>query len=210
MTNFRVYGNTLHQIPLLLKMCRRLFPVQVQLDEGALILSRNGLNTMGITLELETAYGCGRDTLMALHTLVLSCNQLQVCAIYQPWPVRWGGMGMRLPNIRGLQSVILTRTSPYCTIGLQVLDKSVLTAMPALRHLDVSHNLLCRMEPIDGHDLPARLQTLNMSHNRISRIGGIGQCCSLRMLDLSRNRIKVCLIDLNSNRAETGVSGCDS
>lgn len=73
----------------------------------------------------------------------------------------------------------------------QVMDFSVLTAMPALRHLDVSHNILCRMEPMDGRDLPPRLETLKMSHNRIARIGGIGQCFSLRVVDLSHNRIKV-------------------
>ena len=73
----------------------------------------------------------------------------------------------------------------------QVLDTSVLTTMPALRHLDVSNNVLCRMEPLDGRDLPPRLETLNMSHNRISRIGGIGQCFGLRVVDLSHNRIKV-------------------
>lgn len=30
-----------------------------------------------------------------------------------------------------------------------------------------------------------------MSHNRISRIGGIGQCFLLRVVDLRHNRIKV-------------------
>lgn len=73
----------------------------------------------------------------------------------------------------------------------KVLDFAVLTAMPALRHLDVSHNLLCRMEPMDGRDLPSGLETLNMSHNRVSRIGGIGQCFAIRIIDLSHNRIKV-------------------
>lgn len=78
-----------------------------------------------------------------------------------------------------------------CSHRSQVLDISVLTTMPALRHLDVSHNLLCRMEPMDGRDLPPRLETLNMSHNRISRIGGIAQCFLLRAVDLRHNRIKV-------------------
>lgn len=73
----------------------------------------------------------------------------------------------------------------------QVLDISVLATMPSLRHLDVSHNLLCRMEPIEGRDLPPRLETLNMGHNRISRIGGIGHCFLLRVIDLRNNRIKV-------------------
>lgn len=50
----------------------------MQVEEGALILSRNGLNNMGIALELEAKYGYGRETLLALHTLVLSCNQLKV------------------------------------------------------------------------------------------------------------------------------------
>lgn len=80
---------------------------------------------------------------------------------------------------------------PAPLASCQVLDMSVLTTMPALRHLDVSHNLLCRMEPMDGRDLPPRLESLNMSHNRISRIGGIGQCFLLRVVDLRHNRIKV-------------------
>lgn len=52
---------------------------QVRLEEGTLIMSRNGLGNMTVALELEVAYGCGRDSLLALHTLVLSCNQLKVC-----------------------------------------------------------------------------------------------------------------------------------
>lgn len=86
----------------------------------------------------------------------------------------------------------LCPSTPLAHTLRKVLDYSVLTAMPALRHLDVSHNLLCRMEPMDGRSLPSGLETLNMSHNRVSRIGGIGQCFSLRMVDLSHNRIKVC------------------
>lgn len=41
-------------------------------------MSRNGLAKMGKVLELEAMYGCGRDALIGLHTLVLSCNQLKV------------------------------------------------------------------------------------------------------------------------------------
>ncbi|CAM9882083.1 unnamed protein product [Ectocarpus sp. 4 AP-2014] len=119
-----------------------------RINEGALVITRTGLSKMSTVLQLEAVYGYGRESLIGLHTLVLSCNQLQV------------------------------------------LDISVLTTMPALRHLDVSHNLLCRMGPMDGRDLPPRLETLNMSHNRISRIGGIAQCFLLRALDLRHNRIK--------------------
>lgn len=47
-------------------------------------MSRNGLGKMKVALELEAAYGCGRDTLIGLHTLVLSCNQLQVKTRLRP------------------------------------------------------------------------------------------------------------------------------
>ncbi|CAM9181429.1 unnamed protein product, partial [Sphacelaria rigidula] len=137
-------------------------------------MSRNGLGSTGVVLKLEATHGYGRDCLLALHTLVLSYNQVQV------------------------------------------LDYSVLATMPALRHLDVSHNLLCRMEPMDGHELPSRLETLNMSHNRISRIGGISQCGALRVLDLSHNQIKSTLglghlllleqLDLSHNLISKAVS----
>ncbi|CAN0144599.1 unnamed protein product, partial [Discosporangium mesarthrocarpum] len=124
-------------------------PLSVRVEDGALFLSRNGLAKMGVALELEVKYGCGRGTLMHLHTAVLSCNQLKV------------------------------------------LDGSVLTAMPALQHLDVSHNLLCRMEPLGGGGgLPVMLETLNMSNNRICRVGGIGHCLGLRSLNLRHNLIK--------------------
>ncbi|CAN0394425.1 unnamed protein product, partial [Ascophyllum nodosum] len=73
----------------------------------------------------------------------------------------------------------------------RTLDFTVLNAMPALRHLDVSNNVLRRMEPADGQDLPPRLETLIMSHNNIPRISGIGRCCALRVINLSFNRIQV-------------------
>ncbi|CAM9912668.1 unnamed protein product, partial [Scytosiphon promiscuus] len=130
----------------------------IRLNDGGLVISRSGLAKMGVILELETVQERGRDCLIGLHTLVLSCNRLQARKL---------------------------RCQPY-----RVLDISVLAAMPSLRHLDVSHNLLCRMEPMEGRDLPPRLETLNMSHNRISRIGGIGQCFLLRVVDLRNNRIK--------------------
>ncbi len=51
---------------------------QLRLSEGVLDISRGGLAKMGAVLQLETVYGCGRDSLIGLHTLVLSYNQLQV------------------------------------------------------------------------------------------------------------------------------------
>lgn len=51
---------------------------QLRLNEGALVISRSGLAKMGVVLELEAVCGCGRDSLIGLHTLTLSCNQLQV------------------------------------------------------------------------------------------------------------------------------------
>lgn len=51
---------------------------QLGLNEGALVISRSGLAKMGVVLELEAVQGCGRDSLIGLHTLTLSCNQLQV------------------------------------------------------------------------------------------------------------------------------------
>lgn len=50
---------------------------QLRLNEGALVISRSGLAKMGVVLELETVYGFGRDSLIGLHTLALSYNQLQ-------------------------------------------------------------------------------------------------------------------------------------
>ncbi|CAN0454758.1 unnamed protein product, partial [Ascophyllum nodosum] len=81
---------------------RVLPPVQVQLDEGSLVMSCNGLKEMDIVLKLEATHGLGIDEITALHTLVLSNNQLQT------------------------------------------LDFTALNAMPALRHLDVSNNVLRR------------------------------------------------------------------
>ncbi|CAM9974659.1 unnamed protein product [Ascophyllum nodosum] len=111
-------------------------------------MSCNGITEMDIVLKLEATHGLGLDKFTALHTLVLSNNQLQT------------------------------------------LDFTVLNAMPALRHLDVSNNVLRRMEPADGQDLPPRLETLIMSHNNIPRISGIGRCCALRVINLSFNRIQ--------------------
>ena len=53
-------------------------PVQVQLDEGSLVMSCNGITEMDIVLKLEATHGLGLDKFTALHTLVLSNNQLQV------------------------------------------------------------------------------------------------------------------------------------
>lgn len=99
----------------------------------------------------------------------------------------------RHPPRETFDSPSLAHTSQYTPHLPQVLDFTVLAATPALRHLDVSHNLLYRMEPLDGRDLPHRLETLNMSHNRVSKIGGIAHCFVLRVLDLSHNHIKVCI-----------------
>lgn len=51
---------------------------QLRLSEGVLDFSRSGLAKMGTMLQLEVVGGCGRDSLIGLHTLVLSYNQLQV------------------------------------------------------------------------------------------------------------------------------------
>ena len=53
-------------------------PVQVQLDEGSLVMSCNGLTEMDIVLKLEETHGLGLDKTTVLHTLVLSNNQVQV------------------------------------------------------------------------------------------------------------------------------------
>ena len=63
-----------HPLPLL--VLPLLF--QLRLSEGVLDISRSGLAKMGTVLKLEAVYGCGRDSLIGVHTLVLSYNQLQV------------------------------------------------------------------------------------------------------------------------------------
>lgn len=54
--------------------------LQLRLNEGALVISRSGLAKMGAVLELKAVYGSGRDSIVGLHTLILSYNQLQVGA----------------------------------------------------------------------------------------------------------------------------------
>lgn len=52
--------------------------VQLRINEGALVITRTGLSKMSTVLQLEAVYGYGRESLIGLHTLVLSYNQLQV------------------------------------------------------------------------------------------------------------------------------------
>ncbi|CAM9549219.1 unnamed protein product, partial [Phaeothamnion confervicola] len=73
---------------------------------------------------------------------------------------------------------------------LAALDGAALAALPALRHLDVSHNALTRLEPAETRQLPAGLESLDSSHNAIARIGGLARCVGLRALTLSHNRLR--------------------
>lgn len=52
--------------------------VQLRINEGALVITRTGISKMSTVLQLEAVYGYGRESLIGLHTLVLSYNQLQV------------------------------------------------------------------------------------------------------------------------------------
>ncbi|KAG5179648.1 hypothetical protein JKP88DRAFT_135353, partial [Tribonema minus] len=78
---------------------------------------------------------------------------------------------------------------------LTALDASALAELPALRHLDASHNLLTRVEPVGSGGaaarLPRGLETLDLSHNRIARIGGgVAGCARLRVVRLAHNRLR--------------------
>lgn len=41
-------------------------------------MNRNGFTTMRVVMELEATHGFGRETLIDLHTMVLSYNKIQV------------------------------------------------------------------------------------------------------------------------------------
>jgi hypothetical protein len=72
---------------------------------------------------------------------------------------------------------------------------TVLSALPALRHLDCSYNLLSRLEPAKsggpGRGLPRQLETCDVSHNRLQRMSGLQNCLQLRSLSLRHNAIKL-------------------
>ena len=115
-----------------------------------------------------------------VHTVIISHNRLQVISH---------------SNVTNARSLTL----------LQTLSPAALNLLPALTALDVSHNSLTRMEARGGGGtesplrsdvvkpnrrrtgLPETLQTLDMSHNDISRIGGLQHCTNLRILNLSNN-----------------------
>ncbi|XP_052189673.1 uncharacterized protein LOC127799568 [Diospyros lotus] len=80
--------------------------------------------------------------------------------------------------------IIQSTVAQFAGIGLKVIPN--LSGFTTLRSITLSGNSIFHVTP--GH-LPKGLHTLNMSRNRISTIEGFRELTRLRVLDLSYNRI---------------------
>ena len=88
--------------------------------------------------------------------------------------------GLKVVTLENLVSLDLSYNQ------LHSLNTPALSALPHLKHLDVSNNLLVRLATGGDNHLPATLESLDISFNNLTRICGLDKCMDLRRLNLSR------------------------
>ena len=93
--------------------------------------------------------------------------------------------GLKVVTLENLVSLDLSYNQ------LHSLNTPALSALPHLKHLDVSNNLLVRLATGGDNHLPATLESLDVSCNNLARICGLDKCMDLRMLNLSNNKLKL-------------------
>ena len=92
--------------------------------------------------------------------------------------------GLKVVTLENLVSLDLSYNQ------LHSLNTPALSALPHLKHLDVSNNLLVRLATGGDNHLPATLESLDVSCNNLMRICGLDKCMDLKRLNLASNKLK--------------------